>query len=289
MSEDRECKVCARDSAQAGVRITQIAKKHGYVASEKDVVDWIRAETGLQEGERHPLTWIMEACDDIAYSVLDIEDAIKKGLVSAEDLLAFLRREFRITDLGGLTNQLTDDFKMADEKEFSLSRVREIKATYLRTRLVERLVSGAATTYRADRTAIEGRTRESPLLECDSAESKLCKALKAFAKTHAYRSSSVLELEYRGAVIIKSLMDDMWEAISVREKFEKTGSRRTTAKAAYVYSLISDSYRWHFEHSDASGLTIRYRELQLLADMISGMTDGFAVDMYEKIQRHASR
>lgn len=265
-----------------------VAKKHGYFHSEQDVVAWIREQTGLSEGERHPLTWIMEACDDIAYSVLDIEDAIKKGLVSAEDLLAFLRREFRVKDLGGLTNQLTDDFKMADEKEFSLSRVREIKATYLRTRLVERLVTGAATTYKEDRTAIEVRTREQPLLECDSVESELCKALKAFAVTHAYKSPRVLELEYRGAIIIKSLMDDMWEAISLREKFEKTGSRRTTAKAAFVFSLISDSYRWHFDNSDSPGLTIRYRELQLLSDMISGMTDGFAVDMYERI-RHATR
>jgi dGTPase len=84
-------------------------------------------------------------------------------------------------------------------------------------------------------------------------------------------------------------MDDMWEAISLREKFEKTGSRRITAKTAFVYSLISDSYRWHFDNSDSSGITIRYRELQLLSDMISGMTDGFAVDMYERIQRHAPR
>jgi dGTPase len=264
------------------------SKKHGYFASEKDVVAWVHDETGLRPGQRHPLTWLMEASDDIAYSVLDIEDAIKKGLVSAEDLLAYLRGQFTHSDLGGLTNRLTDDFKKADEQEFSLSRVREIKAGYLRTRFVERLISGVTATYLQDRDAIFHHERTKPLLEAGSEESKLCAALKKFARVHAYQSPYVLELEYRGSLIIKRLMDDMWEAISDRKSFSEPGSRRLQPKSAYVYSLISDSYRWHFERNADSGLPLRYRELQLLSDMISGMTDGYAVDLYERIQRHAS-
>lgn len=269
---------------------TAVAKKHGYFQSEVDVVNWVRAETGLRPAQRHPLTWVMEASDDIAYSVLDIEDAIKKALVSAEDLLAYLRSEFRFDGLGGLVNTLDDDFKKADLKDtsnraaVSLSRVREIKATYLRTRLVERLVAGAAKTYIDDRGAILDYSRTSSLLDCDSDESKLCSALKEFARVHAYCSPAVLELEYRGALVIGQLMDDLWLGISERRDFSDPGSRRTTPKASFVYSLISDSYRWHFERCEAPGLTLRYRELQLLSDMISGMTDGYAMDLFKKIQ-----
>jgi len=263
------------------------SKKHGYFTSEREAVDWIRARTGLKAGQRHPLTWIMEASDDIAYSVLDIEDAIKKGLVSAEDLLAFLRREFRHTDLGGLTNQLSDDFRTADEKEFSLSRVREVKASYLRTRLVERLVTGATNTYLGDRDAIFAYGREKALLECESEESKLCGALKEFAKIHAYRSPSVLGIELKGANVISYLMDKMWFAIGDRKNYGKLDARREGPLSAFVYSLISDSYRWHFERRSCKGIGVRYRELQLLSDMISGMTDGYALDLYEKIRSHA--
>jgi dGTPase len=264
-------------------------KKHGYFASETDVVDWVRSETGLSAGQRHPLTWIMEASDDIAYSVLDIEDAIKKGLVSAEDLLAFLRGKFSLTDLGGLTNQLTADFKKADEDAYSLSRVREIKATYLRTRLVERLVTGATNAYLRDKDAILAYRRKESLLESDSEESKLCIALKDFARVHAYQSPSVLGLELEGAIIIRELMDAMWEAIVTRKKFSQPGSRRLSPRASYVYSLISESYRWHFERQDhaTTMLTLRYRELQLLADMVSGMTDGYALDLHERVHSHA--
>jgi dGTPase len=264
-----------------------VSKKYGYFASELEVVAWIRAQTGLKAGQRHPLTWIMEASDDIAYSVLDIEDAVKKGLVSAEDLLAYLRGKFRHTDLGGLTNQLSDDFKMADEHEFSLSRVREIKATYLRTRLVERLVTGATTGYLSDREAIFAHDREQPLLECDSEESKLCSALKEFAKTHAYRSTSVLGLELKGANVIRYLMDKMWVAICDRKDYGKLDARREGPLSSFVYSLISDSYRWHFERRICKDVGVRYRELQLLSDMISGMTDGYALDLNEKIRSHA--
>jgi dGTPase len=263
------------------------SKKHGCFASEREVVEWVRNETGLRSGQRHPLTWIMEASDDIAYSVLDVEDAIKKGLVSAEDLLAYLRGKFSFTDLGGLTNQLTDDFKQADLKEFSLSRVREIKATYLRTRLVEKLVTGAANTYIEDGDAILNYRRKKALLECDSAESHLCEALKQFARVHAYQSPYVLELEFKGSLVIKRTMDALWEAISERKTFSERGSRRTTPRAAYVYSLISDSYRWEFERVTDASLGVRYTEMQLLTDMMSGMTDGYALDLDERIQRYA--
>lgn len=67
------------------------AKKSGYFESERDVIEWIRSETGLEEGQRHPLTWIMEACDDIAYSVLDVDDLLKKSVLSPDDVLVALR------------------------------------------------------------------------------------------------------------------------------------------------------------------------------------------------------
>jgi len=259
-----------------------ITKKHGFFASERPLVEWVWAATGLSEGRRHPLTWIMEAADDIAYSVLDIEDSIKKNLVAAEDLLAYLRGRFSLTDLGGLANQLEEDFKKADSNEFSLSRVREIKATYLRTRLIERLITGATNQYLQYKVSIALGDRKRPLLECDSEESKLCAALKKFANVHAYQSPSVLSLEMKGASVITTLMDAMWEAIVSRKQFTEPGSRRTTPRSAFVYSLISDSYRWCFERR--TDMSMRYREMQLLTDMVSGMTDGYAIDLFEQLK-----
>lgn len=262
------------------------SKKHGYFVSENEFVEWIRKETGLSKGQRHPLTWLMEASDDIAYSVLDIEDAIKKGLVSPEDLLAHLRQKFPGPKaLGGLLTRLTEAFQKADDPKFALSRVREIKVGYLRTLLIDKLLASVVAVYLGDRDAILDYTRTKALLESGSDESELCKCLKKFARAYAYQSQNVLELELKGSIILQRLMDDMWEAISDREDFVKLGSKRTSPKARFVYSLISDSYRWHFETDNQDLVSIRYRELQLLSDMISGMTDGYAVDLYDRIRR----
>ncbi|WP_135005058.1 dGTP triphosphohydrolase, partial [Pseudomonas savastanoi] len=67
-------------------------KKQGFFKSEEKIVDEVWGETGLSEGVRHPLTYIMEACDDIAYSVLDAEDTVKKGLASYYDLIRYLEK-----------------------------------------------------------------------------------------------------------------------------------------------------------------------------------------------------
>lgn len=56
------------------------SKKHGFFASEQHIAEQVLKATGLAFGQRHAAAYIMEACDDIAYVVLDAEDAVKKGL-----------------------------------------------------------------------------------------------------------------------------------------------------------------------------------------------------------------
>lgn len=64
--------------------------KWGIFESERTIAEEVWKYSGLAEGRRHPLTYIMEACDDIAYSVIDAEDTIKKGYASFYDLMDFL-------------------------------------------------------------------------------------------------------------------------------------------------------------------------------------------------------
>jgi dGTP triphosphohydrolase len=56
-------------------------KKAGYFHTEDQVVAWIRDTLGMKPEARHPLVYLMEAADDIAYCVSDIEDGIEKGLI----------------------------------------------------------------------------------------------------------------------------------------------------------------------------------------------------------------
>jgi dGTP triphosphohydrolase len=73
----------------------------------------------------------MEACDDTAYCILDGEDAIKKELISPEDLRAFITNKlYSSAEGGGMVNQLEEDFRKADDSGADLTRIREIKPAF---------------------------------------------------------------------------------------------------------------------------------------------------------------
>src|SRR5690606_6689635 len=127
------------------------------------------------------------------------------------------------------------------------SQAREIRTSYLRTRLIEALITGAADEFLSTADDIFSHQVCTPLLGRDSEHSKLYEALKSFAVTHAYMNPSVMRIELEGSIVISRLMEWFWKAIIERKEFQNLGSRRTSAFASYAYALISDNYRCRFE------------------------------------------
>lgn len=260
------------------------AKKYGHFESEHDIVQWLRSETGLQEGQRHPLTWIMEAADDIAYSILDIEDAMKKGIVSPDDIHAVVLDNLE-HEYDSLKEAIAEDFLKIDRKNRSIGEVREIKASYIRTNLIRSLIDYAVKAFEHDWAAVAALTHSTPLLSgCG-----LCDLLKDTARKYVFSSTPVLRVEAEGALALRGLMDFFWDAISDRNNPDELTSKRNSASAAYGWSLISDNYRQiaarnGYLNRKGAALPMRYRELRLLTDMISGMTDGFARSLYLEVK-----
>ena len=70
-------------------------KKYGFFQNEKKIFSDIANELGLEKGNgdgyyRHPLTFLVEAADDICYTIIDFEDGINLGLVEEEYALEYL-------------------------------------------------------------------------------------------------------------------------------------------------------------------------------------------------------
>lgn len=266
-------------------------KKFGYFASEHKLVEEIWKHTGLQSGVRHPIVYIMEACDDIAYSVLDIEDGIKKQLISFHDIMAFLRKNEHDPCIKHVYERSSKDYEALltnNSRSLSPLELNDVATQKFRVHAIHTMISAAIYTFKKEYDPILSSNFKGDLISASSADN-LCKQLKKFAIDNCFKHRSVLEIELRGYNVIHELMDYLWIGITDRAIDSELDSERKTPFSVYAYHRISENYRCVFEGKrntshEAGDLPIRYKECQLLTDMISGMADSYAVELCEELR-----
>lgn len=277
----------------------QARKKVGFFASEAALVKTLREKLGLVGDARHPLALIMEACDDIAYSVMDAEDAIKKGFVSLNDLVAALQTAVEPTKKACTPDPVIDYVRrltqwemkeLRNQDKLHPSELQDVATQKFRVHAIHVMVSAVVAAFDHHYDAIMCGTFDGELIKV-SAAGNLCSVLKKFDRENAFSHREVLEVELNGYNTINRLMDYLWIGISQRKEFKELDSKRTSPFAAYVYSRISKNYKRIFDGSikryhNGEDLPIRYKEAQLLTDMVSGMTDQFCIDLHEDLDRH---
>ncbi|NKC16746.1 MAG: dNTP triphosphohydrolase [Gammaproteobacteria bacterium] len=249
-------------------------KKFGVFESERAIAEEVWSETGLRAGVRHPLAYVMEACDDIAYSVIDAEDTVKKGYASYYDLIDYLTSNAPDDPVVQGVVEVAQK-KNAEFKKESLSsrELNDISMQMFRVKAIAMMVVAATDVFVKNIDSMLGFTIPPgfDLVE-NSPCSVLCSTLKAFDRHHGFRHSEVLRLELEGNNYIKGLMTLLWPAIS-------TPKNRRSPFEKYAYGKISENYRRVYE---SSGQT-RYAAQRLLCDAISGMTEQYLMREYEEL------
>lgn len=263
-------------------------KKHGFFFSEQLIAKDVLEKCGLALGKRHPLAHVMEACDDIAYVVFDAEDSVKKGLASFSDLLAWLEhagggKDDLISKVVNTSKQKHDQYRKKDD--LSPAELNDVSMQRFRVEAIGAMIREVTSHIVARESELVAGTVDKPLLETSRAEN-LRKALKDFSFRHAYTHKSVLCVELNGFNVISGLMDMLWAAVVDRIEPSNPKSERKHPFTRLVYRRISENYRRSFESpsGDAKNLPLRYRECQLVTDMVSGMTDSFAIDLYHELR-----
>ena len=113
-------------------------KKFGFFQAEKKIFKEVAEATGLdckKNGSefwwcRHPLTFLVEAADDICYRIMDLEDGFRLSLISFAETEELMIPLVNKNDLKG--------YKGRDEKE---------KIGYLRAKGISNLVNELADTF----------------------------------------------------------------------------------------------------------------------------------------------
>ena len=249
-------------------------KKYGVFKSEKSIINEVWEHTGLSEGVRHPLAYVMEACDDIAYSIIDAEDIVKKGYASFYDLMDYLESHARkdpvIEDVVTTVRGKNTEFKI---EGLSSRELNDISMQFFRVKAIAEMIEAATQVFvENSQKMLDGSLPLGFELIKNSKSALLCKVAKNFDFHHGFQNKEVLRLELEGNNYIKSTMRMLWKAINSNEDdrgpFEK-----------YAFGQISENYRRVYE---ASGKRA-YNKYQLLCDAVSGMTESYLIKVHDEL------
>ena len=240
--------------------------KFGFFHSEEAYFRRIAADLGITrvsaDGEplryvRHPLVYLVEAADDICYEIMDIEDAHKLRILSFDEttrlLLGFFDEEARQN-----IYRRIDEEGISDDNE---------KVVYMRACAIGKLERECAKAFVEHEREILSGTFCGPLVNHTSPlvvdAYHQCSELSV---KRIYNSKPVLDVELSGYKIMETLMETLMEAATSPDKFHSEQLRK---RFSNQYDINSDDFE---------------TRVMAVVDFISGMTDVFALDIYQKIQ-----
>ncbi len=260
--------------------------KLGYFTSEQDLVEKIQKETGTKNA-RNPITYIVEAADDIAFSVVDIEDGIKKGVISWDALEDKLGEEFEkaLPDCPQSDKHMLDNcLKAARELVGKAQKTIPEKgrahdntmAQSFRIHVIIESAKAIQEAFKANYEKIMNGDYPNELFE-DSKAGALITACKEVGQKYIYCSKETLKLELMGRRIIHDLMDVFWEGASKGSKEERGFARK-------IFELTSRNYRVVYDKAiKEENFPDTYCCMQLMTDYICGMTDTFACTLHKRL------
>jgi dGTPase len=260
-----------------------IMKKAGYFESEVNVAHTIFNKLGMKINTRHPLVYLMEAADDIAYCLSDIEDSIEKGLLNEEDLLRRLEDQISY-------NGLLKEYKRFIPKKGEDGKFIQGGFLIFRTGCISSIVKCAAHNFVENHHEYYCGTA-GPILESIKSADALLNFMKGIAKSQIYNSKIVLKNEIIGSKVITGLLDaflPLMDASSDRFKSVMEGKQKDgdgchiSAEKALFHRLprgCLQTYKFEVSKKGGDGAE-HFHRAHMIIDFISGLTDSQALELY---------
>ena len=174
-------------------------KKYGFFQSDKEFFKEVATELGLISNktgdsigyERHPLAYLVEAADDICYTIIDFEDGINLGLVSEDFALEYLIK-------------LVKD--SIDTSKYNSLATKQDRISYLRALAIGNLINDAVRIFIENEELILQGKFPYALTDKSKYKAQIDDIIKISIK-NIYQSREVIEKELSGYQIINNLLD----------------------------------------------------------------------------------
>ena len=239
--------------------------KFGFFASEAESYKKIADELGIScksapseplKYARHPLVYMVEAADDICYEIMDIEDSHKLKILSYAET-EHLLLSFFDEDIQQKIRQRIIDEELTDENE---------KVVYMRASVIGKLENECVAAFLAHEEEILAGTFEGSLIDhISERQKKAYKECEKISYSKIYQSKPVLDIELSGYQIMATLMEVFIEAAVNPSRFY---SKQLLRRVSSQYDIENENLE---------------ERIMAVLDYISGMTDIYALDIYQKI------
>ena len=239
--------------------------KFGFFQSEKEVFRKIADELGIickscpgapLAYARHPLVYLVEAADDICYEIMDIEDSHKLKILTFDETKRLLLGFFDEETKKAIEKRIIDE-GITDDNE---------KVIYMRACVIGKLENACAQTFiDHEKEILSGSFRGCLIDNIPEPQRTAYKRCTEVSFQKIYKSKPVLDVELSGFKIMETLMEIMTEAAVHPDRFY---SRQLISRVSNQYDITSPDLE---------------TRLMAVVDYISGMTDVYALDIYQKI------
>jgi dGTPase len=297
-------RLAAESRPPAGDAFSYLKKKPGFYLSEQSHIQELQQVLGIEQGCRYPLSYIMEAADDISYCLADIEDGVEKGLMSYQTLAQLLIENYAQHEGGADVAQFPPEQPKRSFREIvdyaceRASRETINKAheffIWLRVGLIHHLVEHAAQGFidHIEQVA-QGRLNRA-LLEDDTPCHQVIATFKNIAFEHFFSHPEVETLDLQGHHILTALLNHyrpllMLDTAAFTQLSQ--GQYRGFLVESLLFKRLPNKHIRAYQEAMAAipvdqahySLWEQYYRCRLLQDMVSGMTDQYALDEYRTL------
>ncbi len=236
-------------------------RKFGFFQAEAALFHEMAEAVGLAalpngRHARHPLTHLVEAADDICYSVVDIEDGFKLGRIT------FAEAEARLL---GLLPSTPPRYGEISDPPWRIA--------YLRAKAIGALIDQAVEAFLAHEADILRGTFGGDLLRHGSAAPVLAE-IASFTRERIFETRERFQTEVMGGEILLSLLSAFAAAHHALERAGGDAAQLAPRDRALLRLMPQQPAQ----------AERRYDWLLSVTDFVSGMTDSYALKQFQRLR-----